>query len=55
MGDIQISAEDQRLLGIERLQIFPERILPFHAVIEPFKLLLGIRRVAADEVEIVVF
>ena len=53
--DVQVPAEDDGLLRVQRLQMRPERILPGHAVIQPLQAVLGVGGVAADEIKALKF
>ena len=53
MGHVQVAAVDHRLFGVQRHQIGTDVVLPFHAVVQPGQLILGVGGVAADQIEIV--
>ena len=55
MGDIHVSADDNRFFSGKPAQISAEIILPFHPVIQPFQAVLRIRRVDIYQIKIRIF
>ena len=55
MRDIQVAAVHDGFDRVELAEVLPQRILPFHAVRKAAQLVLRIRRVAADEIEVRIF
>ena len=51
MGYVQIAAVDHRLAPVQGHEVLPQVILPLHAVVQPLQPVLGIGRVAADQVK----
>ena len=53
--DVQIAAEDDRLLGVELLQVAAQVVLPLHAVVDARQLVLGVGHIEVHKVKIRVF
>ena len=52
MGHVHVAADDDRLFGIELLQVVLEIVFPMHAVVEAAEAVLGVGRIDVDEVEV---
>ena len=55
MCDVQVAAVHHGLRLIQPAEVFPQVVLPPHPVGETPQLVLRVRRVAADEVEVRIF
>lgn len=53
--DIQVAAEDDRLVRVQPQEVSAERILPLHAVGQACQLVLGIGRVDGYQVKVLIF
>ena len=53
--DVQITAQDDRLLGIQLLQVAAQVILPLHTVVDAGQLVLGVGHIEVHEVKVRVF
>ena len=52
MRDVHVAADHDGLYVVELHEVFAEGVLPLHAVVEALEAVLGVRRVDADEVEV---
>ena len=55
MGHVQVPAVDHGLDRVELLHVFAQGVLPAHAEVDPLEPVLGVRGVAGEQVEILVF
>ena len=53
MSHVQVTTKDDWFLGIKAFQVIPEVCFPLHAIVQALQTVLRIRRITADEVEIV--
>ena len=55
MRHVQVAAEDDRLFGVQLLQIAAQVVLPLHTVVNARQLILGVGHVEIDQIKIRVF
>ena len=55
MGYVQVAAVDHRLGFVQRHEVVPQVVLPAHAVVDPLQFVLGVRGVAAHQIEFLIF
>ena len=55
MGNVEITAENNRLFLLKLRDVSSESILPFHTVVDSFQSVLSVRNVFRDEIYIVKF
>ena len=55
MRHVQVAAEDDRLFGVQLLQIAAQVVLPLHTVVNARQLVLGVGHVEIDQIKIRVF
>src|SRR3712207_7314314 len=55
MGHVEVTAHDDRLVGVEPTHVSSEIVLPFHAIVEAAQLVLRVGRVDCDEVKVFIF
>ena len=51
VGDVQIAAEDHRLLGVQPQEIIAESVFPLHPVVQALEPVLAVGGVAVDQVK----
>ena len=52
---VHVTADDHRLVGVQRDQMLPESVLPGHPIGEALELILGIGGIDSDEIKILKF
>ena len=55
MRDVHVPADDDWLRFVKTAEVFPESVLPAHAVVKALEPVLRVRRVDADKVKVLIF
>ena len=55
MGYVHVAADYDGLFGVQTDEVIPKGILPAHAVIQSAQFILGVGRVYAHHIKVVVF
>ena len=53
MGHVQVAAQNDRLLFVERCEVFAQRVFKRHAVVNSLQFFLRVRRIHRNKIEVV--